>query len=257
MTSSTEGPPSAGPESIPNTTPHRVPPSDIEASRTDEAGFRKHFERVANNLFSLEINTIIKDGITATRMPPTAHALMDIANEYDAMLQKLGTIPPKNSDTEASWWEFDDLRTRAKQIYDGMGRIPGRSYSQADLLMLSRIRDNSDQIKGIFEALKARSGGVDPVYTRGNAPSVSLLPMEVVTVRKIWEIGTETIAMQTVIHLNGDVITRMQELYTKPENRFFIEVHDNAVQTSTGFWHRLVDTVSAFMKGVGELFLGK
>ncbi|MCC7283542.1 MAG: hypothetical protein IT556_14245, partial [Acetobacteraceae bacterium] len=42
--------------------------------------------RLGAGLLTLEINTIIKEGITAERMPVLPHALLDIAVEYATLL---------------------------------------------------------------------------------------------------------------------------------------------------------------------------
>lgn len=44
-------------------------------------------QRLGTDLLTLEINTIVKHGITAERMPVLPHALLDIMQEYIALLQ--------------------------------------------------------------------------------------------------------------------------------------------------------------------------
>jgi hypothetical protein len=233
------------------------PVRDASASG-DEAGLALQLRRVAKNLLALEVNTIFKENITATHVPSASHALIDIVNDYDATLRELGAAPAGQTSGTASLAVFDELRVRASAIHEGDAgaRREGVDYGPSTLLMLCRIRDNCDQLKGIFQALEHREGA-PPVFTRSAAPHVTLVPVEVMTIRKIWEIGTEEIAMQTVIQLDGDVVTRLQRAYARVKDDPVIAVHNSAVATSVGTWNRLVDTLGAFMSGAAHLFLGK
>jgi hypothetical protein len=224
----------------------------------DESGLGLQLQRVARNLLALEVKTIFKENITATRLPSTAHALIDIVNEYDATLRTLGAAPQGDTWGTASVDAFHEIRTRASAIHDGAvgARLDGVDYGSATLLLLCRIRDNSDQLKGVLQAIELRDG-VKPFFTRTAAPHVHLLPVEVMIIRKVWEIGTEEIAMQTVIQLDGDVVTRLQRAYARVKDDPVIAVHNSAVATSVGAWSRLVDTLGAFMSGAARLFLGK
>ena len=69
-------------------------------------------ENLINDLFSLEVNTIIKQGMLATKMPNPAHALIDVAIDYSIALCRLGG-EPGTSEGEASFRVFDDLRQGA------------------------------------------------------------------------------------------------------------------------------------------------
>jgi hypothetical protein len=232
-----------------------APPQTPDSDQTGEP-FQSQLQLVARNLLALEVNTIIKEGMTATGMPATPHALIDIANEYDAKLKELGAAGEHADAGVASHAVFDALRARAARI----GRAePGArrrnvDYTQSTLLMLSRIQGNSDQLKGLFASIEARGGGVAE-YSREHAPAVNLTPAELMLVRKIWEIGTEEIAMQTVIQLDGDIVTRLQKAYARAKDAPLVAVHNSAVATSVGTWNKLVDTLGAFMNGLAHLFV--
>lgn len=231
-------------------------PSSGEQPALAEAGLRGQLERVAKNLFTLEVNTILKDGMTATRMPSSGHALIDIVNDYDTKLCELGSTSVPAATGCASFAVFDALRTRAKAIYENApgARRTDLMYSASALLMLCRIRDNSDQLKGVMTALSEREKRL-VTFTRDDAPIVRLLPIEIMIVRKIWEIGTEEIAMQTVIQLDGDVVTRLQHLYAQQKDHPLVAIHNSAVSTAIGTWNHLVDTLGSFISGVAQLFL--
>jgi hypothetical protein len=229
-------------------------------ARTAE-DLRKALQRVADNLFTLEVNTIIKDNIMGTNAPSTGHALIDIVQDYETKLRDLGEATGAQSTSlpVASWAKFDELRDRAGRMYDGKpaALAPGRSLLRPELLMLCRIRDNCDQIKSIFEEVKKRSPGGVLTFTRQQAPEVELLPEELMSIRKIWDIGTEEIVMQTVIQLGGDVVTRLHSAYTAERYQPLVRIHDGSVSISISTWNKLVETVGAFFEFAAHLALGR
>ncbi len=92
-----------------------------------------------------------------------------------------------------------------------------------------------------------------------NVPDLDLDTAQLTTIRKIWEIGTEEILMQTVIQIDGDVTTRiaerlMQDNKTIEYQRALVfKLHDQAVSTSVNFWANLIKTISS----IGLALLGK
>jgi hypothetical protein len=123
--------------------------------------------------------------------------------------------------------------------------------------MLCRIRDNCDEIKGIFQAIQERSAGGVLTFARERVPEVELLPAELMSIRKIWDIGTEEIVMQTVIQLGGDVVTRLNSAYAAQRDQPLVSIHDGSVSTSISTWNKLVETVGAFFESAARLALGR
>jgi hypothetical protein len=71
---------------------------------------------------------------------------------------------------------------------------------------------------------------------------------ELVMVRKIWEVGTEVIAMQTVIQVDGDVITRLNPNYL--EEKVYEKLssyHKDGVNMALGYWANLVGIAQALL----------
>ena len=214
-------------------------------------------ENLINDLFSLEVNTIIKQGMLATKMPNPAHALIDVAIDYSIALCRLGG-EPGTSEGEASFRVFDDLRqgaARRARALQGLSEDKAIAKTQmpkplsdsaaADVLLLCRIRDTSDQLKDIF----AKSpGGQATSFDRNTAnefrpEQLPLTDRQRLVLRKAWEIGTEEVVLQTSVTLDGDVVSRIRSDYASPEKRGFIEAHQRGVDTSIAFWKALVGVV--------------
>jgi hypothetical protein len=225
------------------------------------ADLRKALQSVADDLFTLEVNTIIKDSIMGTVAPHVGQALIDIVHDYETKLRDLGevTAARPTSPPVASLAKFDELRERASSLYKGepAAITPGRSLIRSELLMLCRIRDNCDELKGIFQEVQKRTAGGVLVFSRERAPEVELLPAQLMSIRKIWDIGTEEIVMQTVIQLGGDVVTRLHSAYATERNQPLVRIHDGSVSTSIATWNKLVETVGAFLESAARLALGR
>eukprot|EP01008_Symbiontida_sp_HLA12_P000282 NODE_1281_length_628_cov_1.760396_g1271_i0.p2 GENE.NODE_1281_length_628_cov_1.760396_g1271_i0~~NODE_1281_length_628_cov_1.760396_g1271_i0.p2 ORF type:complete len:109 (+),score=42.54 NODE_1281_length_628_cov_1.760396_g1271_i0:2-328(+) len=84
------------------------------------------------------------------------------------------------------------------------------------------------------------------------APDLPLATEELVLIRKIWDMGLEHIAMQTVIQLDGDVITRIQARYADKDSKVIHRIHNQSVSVSLKFWGQLVrilkDILGLFFK---------
>ena len=235
-----------------------------------DQGIKAQIGNIADNLLNLEINTIIKPNITGRKMPAPRHALIDIAQEFDAKLTALGLPPeilPNQTINLGSIDSFDRLRKRANK---GLNRIEedekGRAVAaekEVELMMLYRIRNVSDQIKGMFNSVQLR--GVkewDNDYTRADIeskrPPFPLTPDELVLIRKIWEIGVEEIALQTIIQMDGDIVTRVHPRFATQHHEELHRIHNQSVSVSLSMWKELIGVVKDFFVSIVEwLFVRK
>src|SRR5688572_13435359 len=77
---------------------------------------------ILGDLLTLEVNTIIKDGMTANKMPVLPFALLDILNAYSGVLRGFGVDlqPYFAHDRQQLWSALDKLAkdgdAKAKQL---------------------------------------------------------------------------------------------------------------------------------------------
>jgi hypothetical protein len=238
---------------------------------------------IARNLLCIEVNTIVKPMMTGRKMPEPRHALIDIAEWYETtlndLLEKLrakGTeIPDLNGLTDRDGLpyhkRFDTIRDAAYKI------LPyGKELPDEDEIMLLRIKRMSDQIKGIIEALAQREHQKDPniyLFSRKNGgedrndpettptetiTTLNLIADELVLIRKIWELGVEVIVMQTVVQLDGDVVTRIRPDCADEKFKALHAIHNQTVTTSVHFWGQLIGVlVNFFTELIKNLFLSR
>lgn len=240
---------------------------------------------VARDLFNLEINTILKDNMTARKMPDPANALLDIAQAYAAKLnrhkasldfffdrdqeqQLKDERPPadapftkfSNSRLTINILTFSRLRWAAVATLDANTQLPDTTR-----IILERIRRNCDQLKNLlsrysddsnYAAIQGmnRSQVNDHIGKKKSKALLDLHPDDLTLLRKIWEVGTEVVVMQTVIQLDGDVINRVQKSYATPDHKYILDIHGRNVDHSVGFWKVVAETVATFFGSFPRLF---
>jgi hypothetical protein len=231
---------------------------------------KEEINKIAKDLLNLEVNTIVTDTITAGKMPTPRHALIDIGRWYWQKLIGLGLCSPEEHrgvfDKEGSFKSFDTLREAADK---GLKNYESKAkqkiltpQEEADLFLVYRIKDMSDGIKGVFNSLKNRGEEQwDNEYTHTEiedkkTPPLALHPDELVFTRKAWEVGVEEVALQTVIQLDGDVVTRVNRKYANGAeiNQMLHKIHTQGVSVSMEWWKELVNVVKAFFDTIVKMF---
>lgn len=237
----------------------------------DSEALKAALRRIGEDLFAIEINTIIKPTMTAARFPGAAHGLLDIAAEYDRFLAQCTSAHDAGTAVSRRINEtyFDGLRTTAKALLTT--GFPNETPMKRRLV--ARIQDNSDQIKAIlarngYAAIPTHptlppapqpAGEPHPrAFTRDDANVAERNPVKVVfkdlpsadlvAIRKVWEIGLEEIAMQTVVHLDGDVVTRLQPEYASGGAPGIVALHDRATTVALSYWKDLVGIAREVVK---------
>ena len=215
------------------------------------------FKTVLEHLCSLEINTIIKGNMTGQKMPPPERAVVELAEQYDLKLIESGAPrPAAHGEVTGGPVEYERLHTRATELVNRWLSEPSLPEDkQADLVILYRIRDTTQQLREIFQAAEQRGQVIGDHVTRdASAHPIELSSDEIVVLHKAWDLGLEQIAMQTVIQLDGDVLHRVQPRYaTGPGAAQLFSVHDTAIRTSITYWKTLVEIVGEFVGGVARI----
>jgi hypothetical protein len=246
--------------------------------------FQESLRNVARDLFNLEINTVIKDNMTARKMPDPANAILDIAQTYATKLLELG-IPlgyafaegdPDFQKPIKAWskeaFSYDSLAvsddTFGRLRWAAVGAQLGLETLAADeRIVVVRIARNCDQLKSLLQRLKEplRAAGVYGENRRSlnqrmaSAQSASLLrlaPNDLTMVRKVWEVGVEKVLIQSVIQLDGDVITRIQRGCAESDQLHVLKVHEKGVESSVRFWGVMANTVAVFLGSLAGVFGG-
>ena len=73
--------------------------------------------------------------------------------------------------------------------------------------------------------------------------------------RKIWELGTDKIIAQTLVHIDGDTVTRFQQNVSEDERSYYLGVHNQGVRNAVQQWKTLFDAFTKLIEGMaGRIF---
>lgn len=189
------------------------------------ANFADRFGDIVRGMLSLEVNTILKEGMSATRMESPQEALDDIAACYSSWLRKHGGHPgTAPSPVTASYFQ-DTLAVEA-------ANVKTVADSAAVAVIATRIQRSSLALSKKFGALLA----ADPD------------PDQIVQLRKVWEIGTEEVVMQTVLWIDGDATQRIHPAYVDKAHEQLLAIHAASVTASLSYWKSLGEIVMSLFR---------
>lgn len=139
-------------------------------------------------------------------------------------------------------------------------------------VILLRIQRNSEQLVGLSRTLLSLAGKHPSAALRrlqtsnvGSARQMGFTRVELDAIdiggdtvpkapaellnrlRKAWDIGAETIVMQTVVQLDGDLIFRANNTVLKSPNQHLVQAHERATGMALGYWNKLFDLVTGLL----------
>lgn len=124
--------------------------------------------KVAKDLLTIEINTIIKSDMSAAKMPHSNRLILfEIAKNYDAKLKDFKTYDSELKESNARepvYWDFSGMRSfeelQERADFE-LGKLQKLSQdkqreNEKKIRMLERIGSNSSNIVGMFKALEQK-----------------------------------------------------------------------------------------------------
>ncbi len=278
---------------------------------------------LARDLFHLETNTILAEGIIGRKMPSYPHALLDVAGRYlDFMQTRFGldlkdywTIevarkPRERKESHEEAVAREEKNRRALKHAESQGKQPvfarhprplGRfaltngiesflklHYAAGYLLnnldksreagftvedrwvtIVVRIKRNCDALISIIEELErveARENlsEAESYLGRTRRDLTGMIdlppwpPTELnVRLRKIWDIGTDVIVMQTVLQIDGDIMNRVKRDFDLAHNQPLWNAHQRCMEMSIEYWQNMFDVLVKLLSGAFEKLLGR
>jgi hypothetical protein len=239
---------------------------------------RHRFREVAQHLLTLEINTIVKDNMTARKMPPIPIALLEIAAEYYWFIDDLNRfwqvpevaehlvgLEPENRRNHPE--TFDALREASTQLMDVMRAAPKAAPETDDrraceYVTLERIYRTASLLPRMLKQLEAANPNASLWNARRqelleiyeSAATIHITIQQLSFIRKAWEIGVETIALQSTLQLDGDIVTCIQKGYANATHKALHDMHLGVTRLSIDTWETIVRLVIDLLSGVTESF---
>jgi hypothetical protein len=238
-------------------------------SNSDQAGT---ISRLLDDLTHLEINTIIKAGMTAAPPPDSIEETLQILfNEYKDRMSVIlvkNDIGPDFGNDFNQCRTFHDLHTMLLKFRQYMD-ANGIRLIEFDYIRVLRMISFCEYI---FSKSKGKTGTRESsmlievkTYTKDMSDSLYDLDLsdtsgfrlimdtrDRVKLKRLFDLGTENIVMQTRFGLDGDVVTRVEENFANRPRQLVIDLHDKHTQLSINYWKNLVglvqDIVSKIIK---------
>lgn len=181
---------------------------------------------------------------------------------------RLGDRPPGRVQRTTGSATFQRLEWAARHILsDYESELSDDPERPRRGLVLYRIARNAAELGRLVSSLEAGArapGGSDwsPYADRGEEdveeartarhPLPQLNPREATLLRKIWDVGTEHVVLQTIIQLDGDVVTRIEPgLVRSNDCELILAIHGESVRHSVQYWQFLVQTLQQFFQSIG------
>lgn len=93
------------------------------------------------------------------------------------------------------------------------------------------------------------------------AAAVQVSASHITQIRKIWDTGTETVVMQTLVQMDGDIITRVHPRYADAAAARLHQLHNEATRTAIETWKDMALLVASLVgstfQGLADLLLGR
>lgn len=100
--------------------------------------------------------------------------------------------------------------------------------------------------------------GIAKSLERSGNPEKAVLDSDaVIRLRKIWELGTDIIVAQTIVHVDGDTVTKFQRGIEQERLAFCMDIHNQGVDTAVKQWKTLFDAFKALIGGVADRIFGR
>ena len=84
---------------------------------------------------------------------------------------------------------------------------------------------------------------------------ISIDPHYVALIRKSWDMGVEQVVMQTIIQIDGDMISRIQQGFEDEEHRGLQQLHLETCRMGVETWETMTKLVIHFISEVGQVFM--
>lgn len=219
--------------------------------------------RMLDDLTHLEINTIIKKGMTAAPQPDSIEETLQILfNEYK---ERMTIILLENDiDTDAGF-DFSLCKTM-HSFHDHLLKL--RKYMddhevrlvEFDYIRVLRMISFCEYIYSKSKGVQNPDNRTDVVkvkpYLDGISDSLYELDLSDITVfrlimdardrvkiKRLFDLGTENVVMQTRFGLDGDVVTRIEEGFANKPRQLIIDIHDKHTNLSVQYWKNLIGLV--------------
>jgi hypothetical protein len=225
--------------------------------------------KLLDDLMHLEIDTIIKKGMTSALQPEEIEDVLRVL--LTRYREKLAVIVRRNDMDKICKPEeitsYEKLYTTLDALNDYMDEQELR-LEESDYIIFLRMKAFCNYLRSRTDAQAKSKENNIAFLDRGPAPkeaTVYSVNMELadqfkltinsrdkVRIRRLFDLGTERIVLQTRFGIDGDVVTRIEENFAMKPHQVVLKLHEEHTNLSLKYWQSLVNIVVEFVKQIGK-----
>jgi len=214
-----------------------------------------------DDLTHLEINTLLKEGMTAAQPPDYIEEVFyRLVERYTI---KLNIILDRNEigfpTKREEFASVQQLHAHINELCDHMDDNQLR-MAEDDYIIFLRMKSfcvyvQSKDNVGIKDRETEES--IDETLYTVNLPrheeyAFDLTVRERAKLKRMYDLGTETVILQTRFGIDGDVVTRIEQNFAARPRQTILDVHDKHTNLSLNYWDKLVNLVVDVVSGIFE-----
>ena len=211
-----------------------------------------------DDLTHLEINTLLKEGMTAAQPPDyIEEVLYRLIERY---VIKLNIILDRNEiGFPTKRIEFATIREFHAHINEICDHMDDNNLRMAedDYIIFLRMKSFCIYIQSKDKVVIKDNTDApmeETLYTV-NLPkyedyTFELTVRERAKFKRMYDLGTETVILQTRFGIDGDVVTRIEENFAARPRQTILDVHDKHTNLSLQYWDKLVNIVVDVVSGI-------
>ncbi|NLO50752.1 MAG: hypothetical protein GX103_06295 [Bacteroidales bacterium] len=217
--------------------------------------------KLLDDLTHIEINTIIKKGMTSTPQPDTIEEKLQVLlKDY---IEKFATILQRNDlplDFRVKERDFSircaDIKSY-EQLYQDLDAIDNYMalnhirILEKDYVIIIRMKSFCNYLRSRtndmpFAQSKNLAAGAN-IYTVNMDQcadfKIKINERDKVMITRIFDLGTERIVMQTRIGIDGDIITRIEQDFAGNPRQVVLDAHDKHTNMALKYWQGIINVV--------------
>lgn len=214
-----------------------------------------------NDLTHLEINTLLKHGMTAAQPPDQIEeVLYKLIERYvirlNIILDRDNIGFPEKPEVFTTIREFHAHLNAISKHMDEHQPAPLRMEEEHYIIFL-RMKSFCVYMQSKDDvSIKDETGTLveQTLYTVNLANyedyTFELTVREKAKLKRMYDLGTETVVLQTRFGIDGDVVTRIEENFARLPRQTILDIHDKHTNLSLQYWDKLVTIVVDVVSGI-------
>lgn len=218
---------------------------------------------ILDDLTHLEINTVIKKGMTGTAPPESMEELLSsLFNTYVGRISLILNRPEIDVDHSFDHKQvttLNALATELEVLQQAMDENEQR-LDDRDYIIYLRIATYCKFIRGTLKNKSFFESKTDDFDLMNQKMVVDDFQLPAIShkikvrLKRYHDLGTEEIVFQTRFGLDGDVITRVSEDFAQERKQALLDIHEKHINLSLNYWKDMVQIV---INVIGEIFNNK